>query len=202
MQDAAQTIGLDSTALKSYLTHHRGGIWTLVAPLEPTAADTITAASVTTVLRLLRENFDFVVIDTPAAFSDQVLAAFDESDAIALLASLDVPSIKNLKLTLQTMDLLNFPRSKLRLVLNRADSKVDLRPPDVEKILGTSVHVSIPSSRSVPLSINRGNPILLQDPKSNVSEAIRRLADQIAQLRPARPDLRNKRRSMFSRNPS
>ncbi len=200
IHDAAQTVALDSLALKSFLSHHRDGIWALLAPLEPTAADHVTPETVTRVLRLLREDFDYVVVDTPAAFSDQVLAAFDESDGIAMIASLDVPSIKNLKLTLQTMDLLKFPRSRIRVVLNRADSKVGLRIADVEKILGTSVDVMMPSSRSVPLSVNKGRPIILEEPKGSVSDAIRKVAAQFTVARPNRSVRARQRRSLFSRS--
>jgi pilus assembly protein CpaE len=72
---------------------------------------------------------------------------------------MDVPSIKNLKLALQTLERLGLGRDRVRLVLNRADSSVGLRLPDVEKALGTSVDVSVPSSREVPLSINQGAPL-------------------------------------------
>jgi pilus assembly protein CpaE len=198
---AAQTPDLDSMALKSFLTHHRSGIWTLVAPTEPTAAEAISPATINKMLRLLSEDFDYVVVDTPPAFSEQVLAAFDESDAIAMVASLDVPSIKNLKIALQTLELLRFPRNKIRVVLNRADSKVGLRLADVEKILGTPIDVTIPSSRSVPLSVNRGNPIILEEPKNAVSEAIRGAASQFAKPRASRSGRNGgKRRSLFSRS--
>jgi pilus assembly protein CpaE len=201
IQDAASSNRLDTMALKSLLTHHRQGIWALLAPTEPTVADTISPQAVATVLKVLRDDFDYVVIDTPAAFSDQVLAAFDESDAIAMLASLDVPSIKNLKLALQTMELLHFPRNRLRVVLNRADSRVGLRLADVEKILGAPVDATIPSSRSVPLSVNKGHPIILEDPKDQVSEAIRRVAAQFATSSPrgSRAGRTKQRRSLFTR---
>jgi pilus assembly protein CpaE len=94
--DAAQSPGLDTISLKSFLTRHESGIWALVAPTEPTAADGIDPAAVAAILRLLRDAFAYVVIDTPAAFSEPVLAAFDESDWVVMLATLDVPSIKNL----------------------------------------------------------------------------------------------------------
>ena len=75
---------------------------------------------------MLQEQFDYVVVDTPPAFDDHVLAAFDQSDLVALLATLDIPALKNLKLTLETLDLLNYPRETVAVVLNRADSKVGL----------------------------------------------------------------------------
>ena len=64
----------------------------------------------------MREQYDFVVVDTPPAFDDQVLAAFDRSDVIALLATLDIPAVKNLKLTLETMELLNYPPERYCVV--------------------------------------------------------------------------------------
>ena len=69
------------------LTPHSPGLSALVAPVEPGAASTIPAELVGRILDILREQFDYVVVDTPPAFDDQVLAAFDRSDVIALLAT-------------------------------------------------------------------------------------------------------------------
>jgi pilus assembly protein CpaE len=191
--DAAQNPGLDALTLKSFLTHHDSGIWTLVAPTEPTAADTINPGAIGNILKLLRSAFDYVVIDTPPAFSEPVLAAFDESDWLVMLGSLDVPSIKNLKL-------LHFPKNRIRVVVNRADSKVGLRLPDVEKLLSSPVDATIPSSRSVPLSVNKGSPIMLEEPKGPVADSIRRVAAQLVE-RPANGRPKQKqRRSLFARS--
>jgi pilus assembly protein CpaE len=169
---------LDYTGLHALLTTHSPGLMTLVAPLEPNTASTIPAALVTKILTILREHFDYVVVDTPPALdNDQVLAAFDQSDLLALIATLDVPALKNLKLTLETLDLLNFPMAKSRIVLNRADSKVGLTIAEVEKTLRTAISLQVPSSRDVPAAINRGVPIMLDDPKHPVSLAIRAFAE-------------------------
>jgi len=198
--DAAQSPGQDALTLKSFLTRHDpSGIWTLVAPTEPTVADTINPGAIGGILKLLRTAFDYVVIDTPPAFSEPVLGAFDESDWLVMLATLDVPSIKNLKLTLQTMELLHFPKNRIRVVVNRADSKVGLRLPDVEKLLSSSVDATIPSSRSVPLSVNKGSPIMLEEPKGPVAESIRRVAALVAEGRPP-SRTKKQRRSLFARS--
>jgi pilus assembly protein CpaE len=197
--DAAENPGLDALGLKSFLTHHDSGVWTLVAPTEPTIADTINPGAIGNILKLLRTAFDYVVIDTPPAFSEPVLAAFDESDWLVMLATLDVPSIKNLRLTLQTMELLHFPKTRIRVVVNRADSKVGLRLPDVEKLLSSPVDATIPSSRSVPLSVNKGSPILLEEPKGPVSDAIRRVAALLTDPQPGRSK-QKQRRSLFARS--
>jgi pilus assembly protein CpaE len=169
---------LDPSAVTSLLTPHSPGLTTLVAPIEPGTAESIPATLVASLLELLKQRFDFVVVDTPPAFDDHVLAAFDQSDVVALLATLDIPALKNLKLTLETLDLLNYPRERWRLVLNRADSKVGLALSEVEKTLKAPITAQIPSSRDVPASINRGVPIVLDDPKHPVTMAIKDFAER------------------------
>ncbi len=202
---------LDFTAVQALLTPHSPGLTTLVAPVEPGSAEAIPAALVSQVLELLREHFDYVVVDTPPAFDDQVLAAFDLSDVVALIATLDIPALKNLKLTLETMDLLNYPRERWRVVLNRSDSKVGLAIGEVEKTLRTPITVQIPSSRDVPAAINRGVPIVLDDPRHPVTLAIKMFAEHFVvdptagPRTPAGPpgavpaDLRGDRRSLRRR---
>ncbi len=195
---------LDLPAVTALLTPHSPGLSALVAPVEPGSAETVPASLITTILQLLREEFAFVVVDTPPAFTDHVLAAFDQSDVIALLATLDIPALKNLKLTLETLDLLNYPRERLRVVLNRADSKVGLALSEVEKTLRVPIALHIPSSRAVPASINRGVPIMLDDPSHPVSMAIRQFGDDyvLPLARAADPiaaNLRTDRRGLLRR---
>jgi len=177
--DAVPLAGtLDAQALSSLLTPHSAGLTTLVAPVEPGHAESIPASLVTTILELLKQNFDYVVVDTPPAFDDHVLAAFDQSDMVALMATLDIPALKNLKLTLETLELLNYPRDRWRIVLNRSDSKVGLALSEVEKTLKVPISLQVPSSRDVPASINRGVPIVLDDPRHPVSQAIKAFAER------------------------
>ena len=186
--DAAQNLDrLDADALKGYLTPHRGQVFLLAAPLEPGLSETISAEAVARIIRLMKRNYKYVIVDTPPSFTDHVLAALDESDESVLITSMDVPSIKNLKLSLQTLELLGFGRDRIRLILNRADSKVGLRVQEVEKTLGTRIDVSIPSSREVPLSINRGTPLILEDPKSPVVASIQKLVEIIGAGMPVSP---------------
>ena len=196
---------LDAAALTSLLTPHSPGLVALVAPIEPGTAESIPATLVATVLDLLKQQFDFVVVDTPPAFDDHVLAAFDQSDMVALLATLDIPALKNLKLTLETLDLLNYPRERWRLVLNRADSKVGLAVNEVEKTLKAPIVAQIPSSRDVPASINRGVPIVLDDPRHPVTLAIKAFAENDIAAGFSTPgddirnDLRTDRRGLLRR---
>jgi pilus assembly protein CpaE len=164
---------LDADVVSSLLTEHSPGLSVLAAPVEPGTADTLSTSVISSVLHLLTTMADFVVVDTPPAFTDHVMAAFDQSDVIALLATLDIPALKNLKVTMETLDLLGNQRDRWRIVLNRADAKVGLSVSEVEKTLNAGISAQVPSSRAVPASINRGVPIVLDEPNHAVSQAIR-----------------------------
>ena len=176
LYDASQNIDrLDPQALAGYLTPHGSGVQLLAAPLEPSVAEAVTADAVARLLEMLQSTFDVVIVDSPAFFTDQVLAAFDVSDEIILVGSMDVPSVKNLRLALTTLAQLGHGRERIRTVLNRADSNVGLRTSEVEKSLDTPIDVQIPSSRDVPLSVNQGIPLAHSKPRSPVVGAIREL---------------------------
>src|SRR6478609_698473 len=112
-----------------------------------------------------RLAYDYVVVDTPPAFTEHTLAAFDIGDIAILLATPDIPAVKNLRLALNTLDLLGHPQDSRVVVLNRADAKVGLHLPDVVKAIRARIAASLPSSSAVPASINRGVPIVLDEPK-------------------------------------
>ncbi len=171
---------LDPSAVEALLTDHSPGLRVLAAPVQPEAKDRISGEMVAQILRVLKDQFDFVVVDTPPAFDDVVLQSFDESDLLLLIGTLDVPALKSLKITAETLGLLNHPREKWRLVLNRADMKVGLTPSEVEKTLGLQIHCAVPQSNDVPASINQGKPIVLESPRHQVSQVIRKLAADCA----------------------
>lgn len=171
---------LDLAGLESLLTPYHDGVSALVAPVQPDAKDTISSQLVARILELLRQRFTFVVVDTPPAFDDQVLQAFDVSDQILLVATPDVPALKNLKIALETMSLLNYPRERCSLVLNRADAKVGITAEEASTTLAMTITSSIPSSRDVPASINRGETMVRSEPRHSVSAAIQSLADHCA----------------------
>jgi pilus assembly protein CpaE len=177
---------LDDQGLASVVTKHpASGLDAVCAPAEPGEADRILGPTVGEVLRVAKRAYDFVIIDTPPAFTEHVLAAFDLSDQIILLATLDIPALKNLRLTLDTLDLLGSPPDSRVIVLNRSDAKVGLRPADVVTSIKQDIAIMVPTSVDVPASVNRGVAIVIEEPKHPVSVALRQLVDQY--IRPA-PD--------------
>jgi len=164
---------LDGAALRSLVTSHPSGISVLVAPLDPSKAEGISTSLVIRAIDLLSVEYDYVIIDCPPALNDHVLAAFDVSDIVALVATLDVPSIKNLKLTLDTLTQLNYPTERLKIALNRANAKVGLEIKDVETAIGMPAIGLIPSSVDVPASTNRGAVLVDENPNHPFSVAVR-----------------------------
>ena len=127
-------------------------------------------------LRALRNNFAYVVVDASADYTDLALACFDLSDAICLVTGLDVVGVKHLSKALETLISIGLPRERFRIVLNRADSKVGLDAADVERVMKIKVDAMIPSSRLVPMALNKGRPVYLEERSSEVAESIRDLA--------------------------
>ena len=170
---------LDETMVEQLLIKHEAsGIEILAAPLEPSFADRVTAKETSKIIELLRNIADIVIVDTPAYFNEVVIDLIERSDEILLVAGMDVPNIKNVKIGLQTLRMLNLPVDKVRLVLNRAGSKVRLEVTDVERTLGVKADCLIPSDIVVPQCVNKGVAVILEAPKSGVSKAIEQLAER------------------------
>jgi len=127
-------------------------------------------------LRAIRSEFDYVVVDASVDYSDSALVCFDLSDMICLVTGLDVVGVKHLSKALDTLLTIGLPRERFRVVLNRADSKVGLDASDVERVMKIQVDAMIPSSRLVPTSLNKGRPVVLDEPSSEVAQSIRQLA--------------------------
>jgi len=166
-------------------------LWGFACQPDP-ASGAVSGEAMGKVIRALRGTFGYTVIDATAQYSDAVLAAFDLSDWICLISGLDVVSLRHLSVGIQTLQSLGFPRERFHIVLNRADSNVGLLPSEVVRVLKLRLDSTIPSSRLVPISLNRGAPIVLDQPKSEVSKAIGVLAETF--MAPKEAPARKKRR--------
>ena len=177
---------LDDEALddhiEEYLVPHETGVSVLAAPKDPSEADRFTTLDVTRILDALRRRFDYVVVDTPAQLSEIVLAAFDRSDTLFSLATLDLPSVRNMGVFLTTLQRLKIPQDNIKLILNKEESNVGIEVEQVEKLFAQGFSSVLPYSREVSRSINLGMPVLAAAPGSDVS---RRLAAGMAPLLPA-----------------
>ena len=129
-----------------------------------------------------------IVVDTSPFFHGPMLATLDRTDELLMVCGLDVPTLKNVRLSLQTLELLSFPQTRIRFLLNRANSKVGLKKREVEAALGVKIGVEVPSERIVPLGVNRGKPAVLVRPRLRLLEV-----DPASSAPPSSP--RRRRRS-------
>jgi pilus assembly protein CpaE len=174
--DAARANGgLDRTTLKVFLEPHPGGFYVLAAPHFPAEADEVSATTVGHVLELLAREFDYVVVDTAAGLDEHALTAAERSSDLVLVCATDVPSVRSLRKALDALDLLGMTGAQRHFVLNRSDARVGLSQRDIEATVGMPVDVSVPSSRTVPISVNQGSPVIASDPRSPVSKALTQL---------------------------
>jgi len=165
---------LDS--VDTFVINHSAGIRVLLAPPSPEMAELITPSGVKKVLDALRRSHDLVIVDCTSYFNDTTLAILDAADIVLTMLSLEITSIKNMRLFLEVTEQLGYESSKVRLVLNRADSALGIRVADVEHSIGRKVDDTIVSDgRSVVYALNRGVPFFLSNREAQVSQDILRL---------------------------
>ena len=167
---------LDPDKLAGYTTRHRSGLDILPAPLRPEDAELVTEAKLGRLIEVARACYDAIVVDTSPFFHGPMLATLDRTDELLLVCSLDVPTLKNVRLALSTLDMLSFPQQRVSVVLNRANSKVGMKQREVEAALEQKVRYEVASDRAVPLSVNKGVPAVLAEPGADFSRAIDAMA--------------------------
>jgi pilus assembly protein CpaE len=200
--DAVSAQGrLDAQFLQSLLARHEAsGLLILSAPVEPSFAERVSGDDMLRIIEILKTFCEYVIIDTPAQFNDVVLALIENSDHILMVAGMDIPNIKNTKLGLQTLRMLGVPDERLILLLNRANARVQLEVSEVERTLGMKAGGLIPSDIVVPQTVNKGVPVVIDAPRSEVARAFVNIAGLLtggeASPAPAAP----RKRSLFARS--
>ncbi|HEY0321882.1 MAG TPA: AAA family ATPase [Pyrinomonadaceae bacterium] len=168
---------LDDSLVASYITPYSSNLSLLAAPREADSADEIEPEHVFEVLERLRENYQYVVLDPQHTFDAITLAALDQSDDIVLVLTLDIPAIRSAQRALEIFDRLGYPRSKVRVIVNRWSKQIDLDLHQVEKFLGEPVVGFVPSDYQVAVSsINLGQPLVQSNPNARIALEIQRIA--------------------------
>lgn len=175
--DAARDVDkLDEPLLESLLARHTSGMRVLSAPLEPSLADEVSTQVVVKTIGMLKRMFDYIVIDTAPFLDEPVLSILERSDVVLLVVDMDLPSVKNAKLALDTLRLIKFPFEKIKLVLNRVNSKARLDIDELERSLGLEVQAAVSSDKLVPRAVNEGEPVVSLYPRSRVARDLRAVA--------------------------
>ena len=168
----------DHDKLDRHLMRHDSGVKVLLGPTRPDHASAISVDFLRNVYASLRTMCDIVIVDTPPGFTPEVIATIDVSTSACVVGMLDSLSLKNMKLGLETLDLMGYSSDNVTLILNRADSRVGITHGDVSAIIGRNPDLLVPSDREIPRSVNEGVPIVASRERSEAAKAFRDLADR------------------------
>lgn len=172
---------LDRVLLQSLLTRdERSRLSVLAAPPGSSDGNKVTAQTASVIFDVLRSIADHIIVDTAPGMDDTLLQVLSDSEDIVYIVGMDVPSVKNARLGLQALELMQVPLERVIVVLNRADSKVRLNQRDVEKTLQMKIDASLPSDALVPQSVNTGSPAVLDFERSRFSGRMREIAAMIS----------------------
>ena len=158
--------------VEEFLEPHELGFSVLAAPFSPADADMIAPKDVYKVMGALRRHFDYVVVDTPAQLSEIVLAAFDHSTRVLCMVTLDLPSVRNMRVFLTTLEKLRISSEGIGVVLNKVEDDVGIELADVQDVLDNKIISVLPYSREVMKSINKGQPTLVSAANSDIGKKL------------------------------
>jgi pilus assembly protein CpaE len=179
--DLATSSGsLDEEKLDAYLTRHESGVRALLAPVRPDQAASVAVDFLRELFTMLRATHDYVVVDTPPGFTPDVIAAIDASSHALIVCTLDSLSLKNTRLGLEALQLMGYDEGHVRVVLNRADSRIGITEEDVAAILGREPDVQVPSLREIAMSLSNGTPIAAAGQPAGAARSFEALAGLIA----------------------
>ena len=180
LSDLTESPGaLDFDELAGYTTQHFSGLDVLPAPARPEDFGSVTEDKVKQILTVAKQNYEAVVVDTSSLFYDAMLATLDRTDELILVCSPDLPSLENVRKSLETLDPLSFPTSRIRLVVNQPNPGHALSTAEVTETLGLEAATVIPYDPGVPAEANRGNSPVMKG-RGGFAQAVRQMTETLA----------------------
>ncbi|SHM42669.1 pilus assembly protein CpaE [Caldanaerovirga acetigignens] len=175
---AKEEENIDIKAVEGFLIPHISGVKVLPAPLSPEQAELITPTHVEQLLKVMKENFDFLIIDASPLYSEINLMVLERSDIVVLVLTQELTSIKHVKTDAEILKKLNCD-FKIRFVLNCHDNE-GIKVKDVERALGKPILAVIPAdSKTVKNAVNQGIPFVMAQPNARVAEGIKELFEKL-----------------------
>lgn len=162
------------------INHGASGLRILAAPQRPEMADKISTDQFAKVVQYLQRMYAYVVVDTSHILSDVVLSMFDISDAIVLLTTQEIPSIKNARLFLDLLQTMGVAKERVVFVMNRYDKRIGITPERVSENLKHEISVAVPLDEKIVITaVNRGVPFMLDNKSQPVGRGILSLAEAV-----------------------
>lgn len=179
--------GIDYDVVDSVMGKHASGVSLLAAPLTGTFdGSTLSRYMVQGILEALREHYQCTLVDTGYANLESTLAAMDYADVILVVVGMDLPRLRDGKLYLKNLMAANYPKEKLRVVVNRGGGSKEIPAGEVESILEFPVLAQLPNDDGlVGTSVNLGQPFVTSSPHKPLSRAVQTLAETLSPVAPA-----------------
>jgi pilus assembly protein CpaE len=172
---------MDEEKVDAFLTTHaESGLRVLLAPTRPDQAGLIEVSFLRELYKLLRRSNDVVVVDTPPAFTPEVISTVDTATHLCMVGMLDASSLKDSKLGLETLELMGHDPLKALVVLNRSTTKSGISRADAEAILGRTPDVFVPEDAEIPRALTQGRPIVINNQRSAAARAFSDFAQLLA----------------------
>lgn len=188
---------IELSLLDNYLYPHMSGLKVLPAPLKPEQAETINAKDIEDILKLLKQNYAYTIIDIPATFNDCTLSALDLADEILLIFIPDLPSLKHAKTDLEILERLNH-RAKVKAIVNKSDLDNAISLAEIKNILGIEPLAKLShAEKMVVSSINRGQPFTMTETKSPLTQKVNELAEHFITSKKGDNNNDNSRKKFF-----
>jgi pilus assembly protein CpaE len=167
-------------AVDGALLSHRSGLHVLLAPPSPDSAELVSADHMRSILARLVRLHEVVIVDCATVLNEATLAVLDMADEIICPIALDIPAIRSVRVFVDLTERLGYPESKLRLVINRADTNYGIRHEDVQRSVGRKIeHSVISDARAAVHSLNHGVPFVLGNKRAAVSRDVVSIAESL-----------------------
>lgn len=176
--DLLPALGASDTPeiIKEYVAHHSSGLHFLPVVKNTQQIGRVTSDSVRPFLKKAAQIYDYIIIDAGKSLNEVLVAVFDYSNLILLVATPDVLAVYQVKWCLDTLQSLQFPLKMVKLILNRSESRGSVAWQDVRSALPCGIFSHVPSDgKLVGMALNRGIPCVVDSPKSKVAEAFARM---------------------------
>lgn len=175
-----ETSDFDSKLIEEYMVSHYSGVKVLLAPIKPEYAEFVTSVHIEKIIKSLKENYHYIIIDTPTNLDEVTLTALDLADKILFVSGLDLPTIKNTKDGIGIMESLHYSKEKLHIVINKSSEQFGIKNKDFEETVKYPIWASIPEdSQTVITSINKGFPFVLTRTETKAAKSILDIVNEL-----------------------
>jgi pilus assembly protein CpaE len=181
LSDLAQVNSLKYDEIRFHMLTHPSGVEVLAASTRPEYAELITSEHIQKTLQEVKPNFDYIICDNVSRFDEISLTGLEMADEIWLILTMDIPAIKNTKLSLEILQSLNY-LPKVKVLLNKYDKKLGLNLKDIENSLNIKISNTISNDeQQFVKALNKGTPFVNAFPRSSASEEIKKIVEKLVE---------------------